>query len=51
MYLSDKQIKDYQNDGVIIVKDIFKEWIDPLSNGLKNVLDNLVNCENVSSRL
>ena len=25
MFLSEKQIKDYQTDGVIIVKDIFKK--------------------------
>ena len=30
MFLSDKQIKDYQDDGVIIVKDIFKDWIEPI---------------------
>ena len=30
MFLSEKQIKDYQTDGVIIVKDIFKDWIEPL---------------------
>ena len=27
MFLSDKQIKDYQDDGVIIIKEIFKDWI------------------------
>ena len=30
MFLSEKQIKDYQIDGVIIVKDILKDWIEPL---------------------
>ena len=38
MFLSEKQIKDYQNDGVIIVKDIFKVWIERLSHHL---FDNL----------
>jgi hypothetical protein len=33
MFLSKKQIKDYQTDGVIIVKDIFKDWIEPLRKG------------------
>jgi len=40
MHLSKKQIKDYQNLGVIIVKDIFKDWIEPLRKGFQKVLDN-----------
>jgi len=40
MFLSKKQIKDYQKDGVLIVKDIFKDWIDPLRNGFQKVLEN-----------
>ena len=40
MFLTDKQIKDYQTDGVIIVKDIFKDWIKPLRKGFQKVLDN-----------
>jgi hypothetical protein len=40
MFLSEKQIKDYQIDGVIIVKDIFKDWIEPLRKGFQKVLDN-----------
>ena len=40
MFLSEKQIKDYQTDGVIIVKDIFKDWIEPLRKGFQKVLDN-----------
>ena len=39
MYLSQKQIKDYQNFGVIIVKNIFNEWIEPLRKGFQKVLD------------
>ena len=39
MYLSDQQIKDYQKFGVIIIKDIFKEWIEPLRIGFQKVLD------------
>ena len=35
MFLSDKQIKDYQTDGVIVVKEIFKDWIEPLRKGFK----------------
>ena len=39
-YLSNKQISDYQNYGVIIIKDVFKDWIKPLKNGFQKVLDN-----------
>ena len=40
MFLSKKQIKDYQKDGVLIVKDIFKDWIKPLRKGFQKVLEN-----------
>ena len=40
MFLTEEQIKDYQTDGVIIVKEIFKDWIEPLRKGFKKVLDN-----------
>ena len=40
MFLSDKQIKDYQDDGVIIIKEIFKDWIEPLRKGFQKVLKN-----------
>tara|TARA_B100001173_G_scaffold286125_1_gene273559 strand:+ start:486 stop:1274 length:789 start_codon:yes stop_codon:yes gene_type:complete len=39
MYLSQKQIDDYQNNGVIIIKDVFKDWIEPLRIGFQKVLD------------
>ena len=39
MFLSKKQIDDYENLGVIIVRDIFKEWIEPLKIGFQKVLD------------
>ena len=37
--LSDKQITDYQKLGVIVIKEVFKDWIDPLKNGFNKVLD------------
>ena len=40
MFLSVKQIKDYQKDGSIIIKDIFKDWIEPLRTGFEKVLNN-----------
>ena len=40
MFLSDRQIKEYQNNGAIIIKDVFKDWIEPLRKGFKDVLDN-----------
>jgi hypothetical protein len=39
MHLSQRQIDDYQNNGAIIIKDIFKNWIEPLRNGFQKVLD------------
>tara|TARA_B100001109_G_scaffold170744_1_gene139449 strand:- start:319 stop:1107 length:789 start_codon:yes stop_codon:yes gene_type:complete len=39
MFLSKKQIFDYQNNGVIIIKDVFKDWIEPLRKGFQKVLD------------
>ena len=39
MYLSKKQVDDYQKYGVIVVKDIFKNWIELLRKGFKKVLD------------
>ena len=39
MHLSEKQIKDYQTNGVIIVKEIFKDWIEPLRKGFQKVLE------------
>ena len=45
MFLSDKQIKDYQTDGVIIIKEIFKDWIEPLRKGFQKVLENPSNME------
>ena len=40
MLLTDQQIKNYQNDGVLIIKDIFQNWIKPLREGFQKVLDN-----------
>ena len=40
MYLSQKQIDDYQDYGAIIIKDVFKDWIEPLRKGFQKVLDN-----------
>ena len=39
MFLSEKQIDDYKNNGVIIIKDVFKDWIEPLRKGFQKVLD------------
>ena len=36
MYLTNKQIKDFQAYGVIIIKDIFTDWIEPLRLGFQN---------------
>ena len=39
MHLSKKQVEDYQKYGVIVVKDIFKDWIEPLRKGFQKVLE------------
>ena len=39
MYLSQNQIDDYRNYGAIIIKDAFKDWIEPLRNGFQTVLN------------
>jgi len=39
MFLSKKQIDDYENLGAIIIKDVFKDWIEPLRIGFQKVLD------------
>ena len=41
MHLTDKHIKDYKNFGVIIIKDVLKDWIEPLRVEFRKVLDNL----------
>ncbi len=38
--LSDKQISNYKNDGVIIIKEAFLPWIEKLKNGFQKVLNN-----------
>jgi len=37
-YLNNKQIDDYQKLGVIVIKDIFKDWIETLKIGFEKVL-------------
>ena len=39
MHLSQQQIDDYQNNGALIIKGIFKDWIEPLRNGFQKVVD------------
>ena len=38
--LSDKQISNYKNDGVILIKEVFLPWIEKLKNGFQKVLNN-----------
>ena len=37
-YLNNKQIDDYQKLGVIVIKGIFKDWIETLKIGFDRVL-------------
>ena len=38
--LSDKQISNYKNDGVILIKEVFLPWIEKLKTGFHKVLNN-----------
>ena len=38
--LSDKQILNYKNDGVILIKEVFLPWIEKLKTGFHKVLSN-----------
>ena len=40
MILSPEQVKNYKEDGAIVIKDIFKTWIDLLRKGFQEVLKN-----------
>ena len=33
MYLSESQVQDYERDGAIVIKGVFKDWIDCLVTG------------------
>ena len=37
MFLTEEQIKDYQKDGTIIIKDIFKDCTEPLRKGFLKI--------------
>ena len=37
-YLLDKEIENYQNQGAILIKNIFSSWIDLLIEGFEKVL-------------
>lgn len=38
MYLSQAQIDAYKHDGAIVIKAVFKDWIEPLRLGFEQVL-------------
>ena len=38
MYLSESQVQDYERDGAIVIKGVFKDWIDGLITGFDKVL-------------
>ena len=40
MILNSKQIDAYKKDGAIIIRDIFKPWINNLREGFEKVLKN-----------
>ena len=40
MILTKEQVNNYKQDGAIVVKDIFKPWINLLREGFEKVLKN-----------
>ena len=38
--LTDKQILNYKNDGVILIKEVFLPWVEKLKTGFHKVLNN-----------
>ena len=38
--ISAREIEDYQRDGVVILRGVFSEWVEPLRSGLQRNLDN-----------
>ena len=40
MILTSEQVSSYKKDGVIIIRDVFKPWINILREGFEKVLKN-----------
>ncbi len=40
MILTTEQVDNYKKDGAIVIKDIFKPWINLLRKGFQDVLNN-----------
>jgi len=40
MYLANEQVESYKHDGAIIIRNVFKPWIDSLRTGFEKVLKN-----------
>ena len=40
MILTSKQIDAYKDDGAIVIRDVFKPWINNLREGFEKVLKN-----------
>ena len=40
MILTTEQVENYKKDGAIVIKDIFKPWINLLRKGFQEVLKN-----------
>ena len=38
MILNQKQVESYKEEGAIIIRDIFKPWIDILRKGFEKIL-------------
>ena len=49
MILTTEQINNYNKDGAIVIKNIFKPWIDILRKGFEEVLNHLDKSESETS--
>ena len=38
MNIADSTVTDFQKDGVVILRGVFRDWVEPLSQGVSEVM-------------
>jgi ectoine hydroxylase-related dioxygenase (phytanoyl-CoA dioxygenase family) len=38
MYISDSTVTDFQREGVVVLRGLFRDWVEPLSRGVAEVM-------------
>ena len=38
MNIADSTVSDFQNDGVVVLRGVFRDWVEPLSQGVSEVM-------------